>query len=175
VPNYVDMAKASCTARGFSYYGNLKSENLIHWSSFSNMHKRSIHISDEFSQTYLGFKNFIDYLGPVPENMIKPSLGRKDHSLGYIRGNFEWQSLSDNGKEAANRTENYKNLPRNTQNKKLKEYLQSLSKGTEIHLSDKFLSFVGYSSRKYLIDVIHHKIDCAENFKIGRERYIRII
>lgn len=36
--------------------------------------------------------------------MIKPTCGRVDHSKGYIKGNFNWQSSKDNLIEVRTRT-----------------------------------------------------------------------
>jgi hypothetical protein len=33
--------------------------------------------------------------------MVKSSVGRRDHSLGYVRGNYFWQSHFDNNQEMA--------------------------------------------------------------------------
>lgn len=58
----------------------------------------------DFPDTAVGLQAFIDYLGPVPESMTKPSVGRIDHANGYVRGNFMWQEFSENASEAALRT-----------------------------------------------------------------------
>lgn len=103
--HYEKMAKKSVESRGLPYYGNLKKKYPIHWSSFINMHKRSklqnINVDEIFLRNRKGFENFIEYLGNVPSNMKRPSIGRIDHSLGYIRGNFMWEELSDNSRDAA--------------------------------------------------------------------------
>lgn len=96
------MGKCSALARGLPYYGRLKKEFPFHWGSFQSMHNRSGHDTD-FPRTVEGFIDFILYLELVPEGMIKPSIGRKDHSIGYRAGNFGWQSGSDNSKEMLER------------------------------------------------------------------------
>lgn len=44
---------------------------------------------------FYGFIGFIKEIGTLHRNPLikfdKPSVGRKDHSLGYIPGNIEWQ------------------------------------------------------------------------------------
>jgi hypothetical protein len=39
--------------------------------------------------------------------MKKPTVGRKDHSRGYVSGNYEWQEFGENVREANSR--NYTN------------------------------------------------------------------
>lgn len=67
------------------------------------MYTRTSDIDKSFSRSVEGFINFISYLGEVPENMLNPTIGRIDHSVGYYVGNFKWQSKSDNSKESINR------------------------------------------------------------------------
>jgi hypothetical protein len=50
-----------------------------------------------------GFFDFLSYVGKIPTNMKKATLGRKDHSKGYEPGNCFWQSQSDNTKEMNDR------------------------------------------------------------------------
>jgi hypothetical protein len=53
-----------------------------------------------FKCTLTGFCQFVRHLGMVPPDMKNPSLGRKDHSKGYIFGNFAWQEWEENKAEA---------------------------------------------------------------------------
>jgi len=73
---------------------------LVHFKRFNCMHNRrrdrGAHVASDFDQTPEGFINFVRYLGPVPKDMLKPSLGRYDHDKGYIRGNFRWQEYIEN-------------------------------------------------------------------------------
>lgn len=88
------------------WYG-LKKKFPHHWVSFERMHEvkklYDIHVAPEFDFTTRGFISFIRYLGPVPAGMTKPTRGRINHNIGYVRGNFQWQSLSDNVKEVHSR------------------------------------------------------------------------
>ncbi len=97
------MGKLSVISRGHPYYGLLKKEFPTHWMSFSGMHKRkkeyNIEIDSLFERNTNGFIEFILYLGDVPENMIIPTVGRIDHSKGYIVGNFRWESKGSNSSE----------------------------------------------------------------------------
>ena len=45
-----------------------------------------------------GFEQFRKEIGEIPSGMIKPSIGRIDHSQGYIPGNVVWQEYSINSK-----------------------------------------------------------------------------
>jgi len=46
-----------------------------------------------------GFLEFVEDIGPYPQGMTWPTVGRKDHSLGYVPGNFAWQEMADNSRE----------------------------------------------------------------------------
>ena len=83
----------------------------IHLSRFRNMQWR-VKIESlvcDFPYNPEGFIAFIDYIGPIPTTMIKPSVGRYNHKLGYIVDNFRWQELSENLYEAAQRKRSYEN------------------------------------------------------------------
>jgi urocanate hydratase len=91
-------AKKSVESRGLPYYGKLKSEFKIHFSRFHSMNNRK-EVHPDYKLGVNGFINFILEMGPIPKGMINPSVGRYDHSKGYIKGNFRWQSLSDNNRD----------------------------------------------------------------------------
>lgn len=98
----------SALARNLPYYGKLKDVFPHHWISFHGMQKRSksndkCKISSRYSFDVDGFINFIMDTGYVPEGMNSPTIGRKNHDIGYIENNFQWESKSDNCKESANR------------------------------------------------------------------------
>lgn len=42
-------------------------------------------------RTKEGYEQFCEEIGPHPEGIEKPSVGRKDHSLGYEPGNIQWE------------------------------------------------------------------------------------
>lgn len=44
------------------------------------------------------FARFLQHIGTIPELMEHPSLGRVDHSKGYVIGNVCWQEHSVNSK-----------------------------------------------------------------------------
>jgi len=52
-----------------------------------------------------GYQKFEKVMGPIPTTMVKPSVGRLDHSLGYTfdevnnRWNFRWEEHSINVKD----------------------------------------------------------------------------
>lgn len=104
--------KGSAIAKGYPYYGALRTVFKKHFNSFQCMHSRG-NVDKEFERTFDGFVNFVEYLGDYPADMIEPTVGRKDHDIGYVRGNFEWQSKSDNCRERALRKPStwYKNSP----------------------------------------------------------------
>jgi len=62
-------------------------------------HYRKRYIGNQdpnFPYTLKGFLAWVEHIGPIPDGMHIPSVGRKDHSKGYVKGNFEWQSMADN-------------------------------------------------------------------------------
>lgn len=84
-------------------YGDLPDLYPVHWDRFCYMQLRARHFGTDFSDDQSGFMLFIEEIGPVPEGMMKPTVGRKDHSKGYIFGNFEWQEQVENSRESAYR------------------------------------------------------------------------
>jgi hypothetical protein len=46
-----------------------------------------------------GLISFIVELGPVPEGIISPTIGRIDHRKGYVAGNFRWQEFVENSRD----------------------------------------------------------------------------
>lgn len=65
-------------------------------------------VGSDFKRCYEDFRDFVAELGPLPKNMARPSIGRKDHSKGYIRGNFAWQEMSENTSESILRNQQWK-------------------------------------------------------------------
>lgn len=47
--------------------------------------------SIQWSRDRLGYLQFCAEIGPRPEGMLKPSVGRIDHSRGYEAGNVQWE------------------------------------------------------------------------------------
>lgn len=84
-----------------------------HRSAFKKLHSRAkrldLTVDPMFASSTAGYGNFIAYVGPVPSNMRRPTVGRYDHSRGYVAGNFRWQEHSENAAEAA--TRNKKGVP----------------------------------------------------------------
>lgn len=44
-----------------------------------------------FSRTSQSFKEFVSEMGPIPKSIKRPSVGRKDHDFGYVKGNMQWE------------------------------------------------------------------------------------
>lgn len=99
------MGKRSAESRGLPYYGILRKRYPQHFISFSDMHQRVAerNLGCEFPRTVDGFIDFLVYVDDVSDGMSNPSLGRFDHSVGYVVGNFAWQELSANSQESAER------------------------------------------------------------------------
>lgn len=79
--------------------------------AFCQMHQRvKMGIAPSYyylwPRTTKGFMSFLKIVGKIPEKMIKPSLGRKNHSKGYTPTNCKWQETYENVIEALRRPEN---------------------------------------------------------------------
>jgi len=79
----------------------------IHYDHFRNMQNRSGGVAcngggcgTEFTDDNQGFLEFVEYIGPVPSHLRRPTIGRKDHTKGYVRDNFSWQEHSENCSDA---------------------------------------------------------------------------
>jgi hypothetical protein len=75
-----------------------------HFTHFSNLIYRSKRFSEcDYNWSRESFLQFIEDIGDIPTNMLRPTVGRYDHSKGYIKGNFRWQEHFDNTSEGAKR------------------------------------------------------------------------
>jgi hypothetical protein len=171
---HLEKAIKSVEARGLPYYHGLNKQYPIHFSSFSRMHGRiwEFKLTTDFPRTYQGFKDFVEYLGDVPVGMIRPSVGRKDHSLGYVRGNFGWQELSSNSLESVIRNGFIKpipNTPTHNKRKNLINFINTLTVDTLI--TDQLSKELSYNYTKDLVSAVK----CLSKLKtINRKHYIVI-
>lgn len=63
------------------------------------MHKRvrrKARLTTAFPRTRQGYMDFCKELGPIPRDMRRPSVGRRDHTYGYIHGNIFWEEYQTN-------------------------------------------------------------------------------
>ena len=82
------------------------------WPWFKKMQERSKYfgIACTFSNDEDGYGQFCEAIGPIPEEMKRPTVSRFDHDKGYTfdnvlgRWNFRWQEQADNSRESAMRT-----------------------------------------------------------------------
>jgi hypothetical protein len=80
-----------------------------YYGYFANMIKRGNRLGRDFSLGEEDFNKWLGIIGLIPEDMSRPSVGRVDHSKGYVfdqekgRWNFRWQELSDNHSEGGTR------------------------------------------------------------------------
>ena len=88
-----------------SRYLNLREMYPDHYRHFCWVHNRSGIVGTDFSDDASGLLEFIEEIGPYPLDMKRPTVGRRDHSLGYVRGNFAWQELRENAQENASRNQ----------------------------------------------------------------------
>jgi len=80
-------------------YGVLIELYPDHFKHFVCMFDRLGRSGVGFTRDGSGFLEFVECIGPYPVDMVSPEVGRIDHSKGYVRGNFKWQSHHDNMKE----------------------------------------------------------------------------
>jgi hypothetical protein len=93
-----ERAKNIVLGKGRIYVRDLKLKYPRHFASHKGLNERSIkfNLDNDFPDTREGILLFVKEMGEVPNNMIQPTVGRKDHDLGYVLGNVEWQSRKDN-------------------------------------------------------------------------------
>lgn len=58
--------------------------------------------SIEWPQTDEGYTAFYKEIGPKPDDIKKWSIGRKDHNLGYVTGNIQWEEFRFNAAKTRN-------------------------------------------------------------------------
>lgn len=171
---------SSIKARKLPYYGKYKIEYYPYWIALINMHKRKSYkngeIDIDFSRDFKGLIKLIDYLGDIPSNIKYPSVGRINHLVGYLKGNFAWQELSENKREAASRIGylnlTYKISPDYKKFLRLKEFL---SKTTgRFHILDICKKF-NYSNGRHILELANKEINCKiEDYKNRNDCFIVI-
>lgn len=169
------MTFRSIQSRNLPYYGKYKKEYSYHFNAFCGMHKRNA-VDDAFSRNFGGFMRLIEYLGPVPIGIKMPSVGRINHKIGYIKGNFAWQELLDNLSDVGKRT-GFKNISVKftTSYKKRQALIDFLSDNVgKFHIID-ICNIVGYKDCRRVLDFIKNRNDCQiENFRNRRDCFIRV-
>jgi hypothetical protein len=61
-------------------------------------------------QTRDGVLAFLAELGPIPDGMIRPSVGRRDHSKGYEPGNVQWEEFNHNSRKRFANQDRFKKI-----------------------------------------------------------------
>jgi hypothetical protein len=82
------------------------------WYWFTRMQQRAPHLllPCAFAFDEKGYQEFARAIGPIPEGMRSPTVGRYDHEQGYVydrdkkRWNFRWQEKAENSSESAVRS-----------------------------------------------------------------------
>lgn len=75
------------------YKGDRYAFNYFKW-----MHDRCVNSKRQcdFPRTEKGYTEFCKEMGPIPEGMKRPSVGRKNHNKGYVYGNIAWERYEYN-------------------------------------------------------------------------------
>jgi len=104
IRNFKNMNKLADEAK-LTEAIKLKRSNPIFGTAFKHMMDRVklYKLDCSYTRDEKGFIEFVKDIGEVPLTIKKPSVGRKDHSKGYVKGNFNWQERSENSYEAAKR------------------------------------------------------------------------
>lgn len=91
-------------------FGELQRDNPIHFKHFRSLFQRASNCGTDLSNDLAGFQCFIQEVGLTPQlpSGERLSVGRKNHAKGYVKGNYFWQSLSDNSRESAIRIQPHK-------------------------------------------------------------------
>jgi hypothetical protein len=77
-------------------YAGLDRYAVLHFGWMHDRIKYGKAPCTDFPPTREGYIEFCKELGPIPKRMRRPSVGRIDHYLGYVRGNIHWQSYNKN-------------------------------------------------------------------------------
>lgn len=67
-------------------------------------------ISTAFPRTREGYIAFCMELGPIPDGMKRPSVGRRDHAIGYVVGNIKWEEYNYNSRKRYANQERFRKL-----------------------------------------------------------------
>jgi hypothetical protein len=171
---------SSIKARRLPYYGDYRFEYPIHHAALAHIHQHQSYkdgnIDKDFSRDFKGLIKLINYLGAIPDNIKNPSVGRIDHSLGYLKGNFAWQELLDNCRESGNRI-GYLNLthtksPDYKKHLSLKKFLSE--KIGRFHIMDICKKF-NYSNGRHILELANKEMNCKiENYKNRNDCFIII-
>lgn len=84
-----------------SRFSELRRTYPQHARAFFNRFRSGLPV--DFTCDADGFLKFITEIGPYPTNMVRPSVGRINHELGYVTGNYHWEELSENSAEGTSR------------------------------------------------------------------------
>jgi hypothetical protein len=106
----------------------------------------------DFKITKEDFIRFKNIIGPIPEYMKSPTIGRYDHNKGYVwdrennRWNFRWEPKSDNSRELMLRIKPHGYQTPEEKSKTSREMqLARLKAGTHISQTGKSASYLGIS------------------------------
>ena len=83
------MSNVSYTFRGVDRYA-------LKYFQWMQMRIASGYCGTDMTNDRDGYAKFCSEIGPIPPDMTRPSVGRIDHSKGYVAGNFNWQEHIEN-------------------------------------------------------------------------------
>jgi len=126
-----------------------------HAMAFWNRHSKGMEMDSDFTWDIEGFRRFVEYIGEIPEGMKSPSLGRRDHSIGYIKGNFFWQEVSDNSRESATRNGIFRKNSQNPEIVRKTQIAKAIGQCIKYHLDPTREEFEDWKVKKYFDSYEH--------------------
>lgn len=172
--------------RGDKYYGNLKKEYSKEYECFYNMMCRTKKngLITDFEYSPCGFIDFLLYVGHIPKDIICPSIGRFDHSKGYVKGNFSWEEKIDNISEVSKRPERrewsreaikdvHKVCPNHIKSHLLTEHIKSIIEQGTIELDPLMVEFeINYANIRRAIRRFCEKQNLSVKFPYGKRKAV---
>lgn len=91
------------------YFG-LNKYALNHFRYMQQRVSRDNRVCD-FSWDRKGYVEFCKEMGPIPQGMKRPSVGRISHDKGYVKGNIRWESHRYNSWRSRRQEDNPNQAP----------------------------------------------------------------
>lgn len=87
--------------RSWKIYGDVDRSRLQYFKGMHNRFMAGKCKEIDWHRNREGYEAFCKEIGPIPSWLMKPSVGRKDHSKGYVAGNIQWEEYNFNSSKTA--------------------------------------------------------------------------